>query len=362
MRKLTNKAIVSLVAVLLLVACTDEEAVAPEPAQEVTPTSGAPTPVVAPAPTATPEPVYEYLSHEIPPCTPAEGATVGPCEQGVGRIETGGSASRDIGSDRPFTVREILDGLDEAPSSFTAHIVVRATHLPNTVRCEPTSVDRAATWTGFDDYKHDGLSAIQCFSDVRANAYIVGSGPSTMTVMVALINYWGQVMPAASIAARVRDAEMVLRAGGNRPLISAPEGGIGGREAVLFLSPALDHSYEVWQSWDQWYVQRNDDGSIVALHPDREPWLRREARTGTPYRSQVEIPLETLIAEVQAAHTARLTEYGGRIGPATTYYTAEELPMLVTDANMLHSYHVAIGNTTHPDGPPVAPPAVKEQR
>ena len=335
----------ALVAVLLLAACIDEAVVTPEPVDET-------EPAVTSTPAATPEPVYEYLNHEIPPCTPAEGALIGPCEQGVEHIEVG-SASFISGIDAPLSVRDFLDGFGTSVAS--THIVVRATYLPNTVRCEPTSVNRSPPWTGFPDRRYEGLDSIMCFADVRANAYLVGSGPSTIPILVAVVPYWGEDIPDADVANRVREAERLLRLGGDLYPISAPEGGIEGREAVLFLLPALNHAHEVWQSLRPWYVQRNDDDSVVVAHPNSASWLWRESQYGTPWRAQVEIPLETFVASVQAAHTARLAEHGGKVNPGGEA-GLEAAPMLVTDANMLHSYHVAVENTTHEDGPPVAPP------
>ena len=178
-----------------------------------------------------------------------------------------------------------------------------------------------------------------------------------MTIVVVRVGYWEPDVSDAEIAAELRGVENVLRTGEETFLhpVSAPAGGIEGREAIFFLSPAIDHSYEVWQSWEPWYVQRNDDESIVAMHPHSHYWLSEESRA-TQYRSQMEIPLADFITAVQEAHTARLAEYDGKIKRDVDRIPNENLPMLVTDANMLRGYHVTIGNTTHGDGPPVAPP------
>ena len=336
-----NKALVALV--LLLAACSADASVAPNAA-----------PLDDTESTVAAEPVYEYLSHEILPCTPADGALVGPCEQGVGHIESGGSASV-IFPPEPYPIRHYLDG--QGATILVPHIVARATYLPNTVRCEPTRVDRAPVWTGLVDYKVEtGLGMIQCFADIRVNAYIVGDGPPTLTVMVARANFFDSNKTDADIDAVIGRVEAVLRSGGAAHQFSAPAGGIEGREAVFFLAPAIDHSYEAWQSWSPWYVQRNDNGDVVAVDPDSAYWLEKGRTTGTSYRPQIEIPIETFIASVRAGHTARLAEYDGKISKDVDRYSNEDLPTLVTDANMLTSYHVEVGNTTHVDGPPVAPP------
>ena len=42
---------------------------------------------------------------------------------------------------------------------------------------------------------------------------------------------------------------------GNR--VCAPEGGIIGRETILFLSPELDAEIDVWEVADEWDVQQS---------------------------------------------------------------------------------------------------------
>ena len=230
-----------------------------------------------------------------------------------------------------------------------AHVVVRGTYLPDSVRCEARQSMRPPTWTRLEDDSVFDLAIILCYADMRANAYLVGSGPPTMTVVLQRINYWEPEMDDADIAAEIRRVEHIFRTGERVPMVSAPAGGIEGREAVLFLGPAMDHSVEAWQAFTTWNVQRNDDESVVVRHPNAELWL-------DTHRSQVEIPLETFAASVLADHNARVTEYDGRIISGITTADDEDLPMLVTDANMLNDYHVAVENTTHDDGPPRQPP------
>ena len=350
---------VLLLAVLALLAACADEAVPPDPVavatepvaeagQVVTPpstTPAGPPSMVAPTPAVTPEPVYEYLSHEVPPCTPVEGAVVDPCEQDVGMIITG-TGSRDSGLYEPYSIRYFLDGWS-GRGFAVGHVAVRATYLPNSVRCEAKRTMRIPGWVNISDLAIDsGIGIIVCFADIRANAYLVGSGPSTMTVMIARINYWEDTVDDAAIPAEVRGVESALRTGTRVPYtIDVPAGGIEGREVVLFLSPAIDHSFEVWQASTTWRVQRNDDDSVVVRHPNAELWL------DTAYHSQAEMPLATFITSVQAAHTARMTEYDGKITKDFQSTDNDDLPTLVTDANMLNSYHVEVENTTHADRP-----------
>ncbi len=85
-----------LITLLLLAACSSPRGASTEGAgptsfptstsvQGVTPTPS-PTSTLPPAPTPTldPTPELQYLTQEIPPCTPAPGSSVDPCEPGSG--------------------------------------------------------------------------------------------------------------------------------------------------------------------------------------------------------------------------------------------------------------------------------------
>ena len=75
----------------------------------------------------------KYLTEEIPPCTPVEGSTVDPCELGAPQLSGGGEGTYEIGPE-PRRIRAFLDG-EGLAEVHIAHLVVRATFLPGTVRC-----------------------------------------------------------------------------------------------------------------------------------------------------------------------------------------------------------------------------------
>ena len=120
------------------------------------------------------------------------------------------------------------------------------------------------------------------------------------------------------------------------------EGRVLGREAIMFMGPAMQHAVEAWEVHLKWDVQRTGDGQAIAVHPARSYWLRK----GEQYRSQVEMPLADFKTAVVAANQNRLDEHGGRTGAKL------DTPMVQSDATKLHQHHIDIGNTTHPDGPP----------
>ena len=137
--------------------------------------------------------------------------------------------------------------------------------------------------------------------------------------------------------------------GGYHPRVGVPAGGIASREAVLFIGPAVDVTTEVWEVFTAWDVQRQEDGTVIAVHPHRDYW-RIYTDDYERYRSALEMDLPTFTQAVTTANQARLTEYGGRIGQDTS------LPMLVSDANQLSSYFREVGAYDDPDNPPVQPP------
>ena len=137
-------------------------------------------------------------------------------------------------------------------------------------------------------------------------------------------------------------------------------GRISGREEVLFLGPSYSLSVEVWQAFEIWDVQQREDGTVIAVHPDRDRWRNVRPDDYLTHKSTLEMELPAFKQAVTAAHQARLTEYGGRIGPSDDEGVIEGavLPMLVSNVNGLREYYTAVGSYSHPDGPPSQPPPV----
>ena len=325
---------------LALVACGDSQ---PAPAQTSMPPpapSAAPGSAPISVPTPTPTPAPTYLTEEIPPCTPLPGSSVDPCQPRVGMTEAPHTSGLSLGS-RPRHVSHLI-AVQEVPV-YTVHIVLRGTYLPGTVRC--TSGHRIRK-PSYSSGRLRGL-IIYCFADVRVNAYIIGSGPPTLTVTVAISLYTSRFehddedYGLPQLESRRLAYERALAEGGRfeydlplkghmlprghfgtitlgsrlgRPWVSAPPGGIGGKEVVLFIRPVNDLSVEAWRVSETWDLERRDAGTVVAVHQ----YMERE--------------LSALTQEVMVAHQARVAANGGRIG------ADESLPMLVTDANRLRQY------------------------
>ena len=234
----------------------------------------------------------------------------------------------------------MVKDLFSSPTSpvFTTHIVLRGTYLPGTVRCTSGHARRAPAFLGRGQASYGLL--IYCFADVRVNAYLLGTGPSTLTVIVQQSLYGGRASDndeaygLEQLESRRLAYERALSEGGRfqydkplrgslppyGPVVTGPSGGIGGREVVLFIRPLYRISVEGWQVSRTWDVERREDGTVVALHPNRKWW-----GTGS-------MQLPALTREVTEAHQAHVAANGGRIGGGT------HLPMLVTDANRLSQY------------------------
>ena len=246
--------------------------------------------------------------------------------------------------------------------TFITHIVVRGTYLPDTERCITGNPYRPPSFLRLEEYSGlvNALS-IDCYVDLRVADYILGSGPSTLTVLRHFFSYRVGAAQAVHIeqvtgmSERAWFEDFSQRLEGDEYM-----GGIAGKEEVLFIGPASSLPVEVWQSFTIWDVQQREDGTVIAVHPDRDLWRRLRPDDYQTHLSTLEMELPAFEQAVTAAHQARVTEYGGRIGPSDAEGIIEgvQLPMLISSVNRLPEYYTAVGSYAHPDGPPAQPPPV----
>ena len=130
----------------------------------------------AEGPDPDPGPV-RLLTEPIPPCVPLEGLDHDPCGPGVPPGLGLAALSVPISWDPP-TIEEILEGL---VPEWVTHIVVRATVRPGTTRCDGYLYD---PFDYISTLSYSKTRAYKCFVDVRVNEYIVGAGPTELTVSV----------------------------------------------------------------------------------------------------------------------------------------------------------------------------------
>ena len=302
----------------------------------------------------------QYLAESIPPCTPISGYSIDPCEPDV-KIQTNpmsGAASGPIFDyNQPQTIREFLD----ASISFIPHIVLRGTYMPDTARC--TSGNPLRTPSYVEPGYFQNAILFQCFADVRVNSYILGTGPARLTVQVLFHPYWEGYYADSTVVPGATEQEVIelMLEGFVRILEEGfvpTGGGIYGREVALFISPGASHGIETWEVYETWDVQRQEDDTVVVVHPHRDRWRASRPDDYQTYRSQLEMEIPAFTRAVTTAHQARVAEYSGRIAPEDIQSRAAgiDLPMLVTDANQLRQFYTDTGAFTHPDGPPAQPP------
>ena len=331
----------------------DESEPAPEPLAKAPPVATGEGSAVLDREPDGGEPAPE-LVRDIPPCTPIEGSTVDPCA-GDGPLAPAAGDGGSVVPGEPFSVRFFVDG---GPSTIlTNHLVIRGTYKPNTVRCfadDTTNYPAYLGWAHRNPYLPGGVTEVKCFSDVRVNAYLLGSGPSTLTVMVAVFDVWSAEPPHESEEQRAY-FESALLEGGVAGFMTVREGGISGVEQVMFLFPSYDVSVETWTTLlpRNWDIKTKDDGTVMAVHPHRDHYARH--RTPTEFetlRPKLEMTLTALKTAITTADQARRTENGGRIGPETTH------PTLVSSANDLDDYfrQTAVGAYIDPPRTPIQPP------
>ena len=343
-------------------------------------------------------PYTGYLTEEINPCTPAPDSSVGPCGlQPTTMLVsqpwwiTGLRIAFDIGlaggietnfrelDGIPPTMEQQLGavGLNELRNSLVTHIVARATFLPGTERCTSDDPFRHAYYDEFlsDIFPSTSSSAIQCFADVRANSYILGKGPSQLTVQTGLYIYTPEQVEyltdtvegeesisAAEFVERFRryweyamvhgDEQSHYETGSGPPTSVTFTGGIMGKEVVLFLGPSVNQATAAWQVFETWDVQRGNEDTVVAVHPHREAWKLSRNYIISLHGPLLEVELPRLRQEVAEANRARLEAFGGRIGADTN------LPMLITDIHSLAEFMTSTGAYDHPEGTPLPPPPV----
>ena len=252
---------------------------------------------------------------------------------------------------------------------WVPHLVLRGTYLPGTVRC--TAGDRLRLHSYEDPENYDltlNTLSFRCYADVRANAYIIGDGPSLLTVQTGWDIYWDGSFGSTAAQYNLTKAELIerIRQSNESLLIRGSldqnyyyetgnerlTGGIAGREVILFIGPTHDLSAEAWLVMETWDVQRREDDVVIAVHPDRDLWRRHRPDDYPTHGTALEMELPALTLAVTTASQARIAANGGRTGAAAN------LPMLVTNVDQLQQFMTAVGAYNHPDGPPAQPPLV----
>ena len=247
------------------------------------------------------------------------------------------------------------DQLQDSPPIWVTHLVLRGTYLPNTARCNygdpytppEYSRDRLAGHLGL------GKGLFKCYVDVRANEWLVGTGPSQVTVLVWNFTYepreytpppddpHGRVTEEDGLEFMRKRIEPVARQYENR-------------EQILFLGPPSTLVSQVWHLIHWWNIERQDDGTVLAFERWARVWERLEPETFATFRSRLVLTLPAFKTAIQQAHQLRLDQNDGRIGTDTS------LPDLVADARNLGQFYEDVGFADATMPPPACGLAVPD--
>ncbi len=110
-----------------------------------------------------------------------------------------------------------------------------------------------------------GIGELRCYVGVRANQYILGSGPATLTVLIYDAHHYSyatqdQIKNTAELHGTgvYGGPAWWKRAGPGRWDYRQ-------RETNLFLAPELDAEIDVWEVADEWDVQQREDDTVIAV-------------------------------------------------------------------------------------------------
>ena len=294
-------------------------------------------------------PVVSYFEEVIPPCLPVDGADTDPCPTGtppnVATLSVNAAFPYWPHSDYIWTMTDIFLGdiLDFPGDYFpenAPHIVIRGITQYDTTRCGlyPIKLSDYRTTGAYSDIvKH-----YYCFIDIAVKEYVIGKGPSELTVKFHTEIIW--IIDEEDREYYTEERLSDLFQDPKFRTASTYEG----KELILFLRPTHSISIESWtpSGMGVWFIQEGDNGEIRAVSN-----AYRRALTDA-HRNLLNMPLDEFVRQINQAHQNKIARTGGRIGEDPT------LPMLVTDANYLQDYYIAGGAVYEGDEATRLPPPV----
>ena len=278
-----------------------------------------------------------YLSATVEPCLPVPGSDLDPCERRFDNWDRVRSPYRS-GSVGPRpetpTVEASLRLWFDGDPAWVPHIIIRGTPLKDTTRC----IERDAIIFGGMSIGREPSVLQQvsdrCFVDVRVNEYIVGRGPSVLTIIVGkhhkILDYHGD--------------EYYEWLEGIHSIFE-------GREWIFGLMVPTEFSFATWSiNYSPWDVQRRDDGTLVVVD-----WLARRLPELPRNQNGFEITLDEFRRTAKRVHANHFRTTSGKTG------VFDGAPLIITDANpefiFDHMSHAPVFNIIDvtPQPPPPAP-------
>ena len=296
----------------------------------------------------------------VPPCVPVAGSVVDPCPVDVlplvDSYSVGGSSPGYV-SDPP-SASEIVAGLYPDFPLITPHIVIRATFLPGTTRCE---LYRVIDYNFEGSISYTTLHHYLCFVEVRVNEYYIGAGVSQLTVSVHGESFTTSDDFVWEDIEEDLEQELIHKFLGDPGSRTATA--YEGREVVIFLRPTMTMAVESWAvegTYDMWYVKKEGggqedtagDGSIAAASQTESGTIR----TGLRYGEHIllEMDLDDLATELRNLAPAEASSSAQEAGSAATISSSTTagsststslppMPALVRRSDQLRTFYVASG-------------------
>ena len=258
-----------------------------------------------------------YLVATVEPCAPLPQSEVDPCARRFDEWdvrETPYIHGELMPLEGPPTIETVLSERYFRASYSIPHIVVRGTVIPGTTRCR--EADRFLL-TAFHEAPYvDEHQRDTCFSELRVNEYIVGRGPSRLTVKVGAHHKVDKLFDdSASYYEWLEGIHSVFE----------------GSEWVVGLLVSYDAAFSAWKISDRpWDLQKREDGTLVVVD-----WMARTKRRHGPLNDNgFEMTLDGFRDLVRRMHRDYVESNRGRIGDF------EGAPFVLNDANheFIHAY------------------------
>ena len=274
-------------------------------------------------------------------------------------FEGGVPASRSMPASPP-SYQEILFNsygvyaLDDVPPDLlmaATHLVARGSFIPGTTRCGSSPLLFPAWAFGggnspYADIPEDAtvqgewnLQDWTCHTVFRVDEYLAGTGPSEIPVSHPSFGFSYDITQSQPSEESSDELDAYKDA-----LADSYEG----YEWVVWLGAPPITTVVSWAAYAYWDVQKDPSGTIRVVSPDFE-YFEAAGVSGSELR-KLNAPLDEFRRDVAAAHQARVTRTGGRVGVPTS------TPKLVTDAKMLESHFEEIGASSNPIATPMSAP------